>query len=99
MRAVELQKSESVKTETAKTDKVKKSKLSREEEKQIKRKIQYLERDMEKLEAASKIIEEKMADPAFYKSPDFNKENDSYQKMQKELEDKMNQWEELVEKL
>jgi len=54
---------------------------------------------MEKLEAASKVIEDKMADPAFYKDPDFNKENDAYLKMQKELNEKMEQWEELVEKL
>ncbi len=103
MRAVELQKSHSTDNSSnqsaQKDNSAKVAKLSRDEEKAIKRKIQYLERDMEKLEAASKVIEEKMADPAFYKDPDFNKENDAYQKMQKELEDKMNQWEELVEKL
>lgn len=103
MRAVELQKSESASTASAETTKEKssgkESKLSRDEEKAIKRKIQYLERDMEKLEASSKIIEEKMADPAFYKDPDFNKENDAYQKMQNDLEEKMAEWEELVEKL
>jgi len=103
MRAVELQKSkEAASNSTQNTQNViatQKSKLSRDEEKQIKRKIQYLERDMEKLEESSKVIEEKMADPAFYKDPDFNKENDAYQKMQKELNQKMNEWEELVEKL
>ncbi|MEM9547891.1 MAG: ABC-F family ATP-binding cassette domain-containing protein [Bacteroidota bacterium] len=101
MRAVELQKSKESRAQSAsaKTKSVETSKLSREEEKKIKRKIQYLERDMEKLEAASKVIEEKMADPAFYKDPDFNKENDAYLKMQKELNEKMEEWEELVEKL
>lgn len=103
MRAVELQKSnvaKVAKSAPVKEVPVKKEpKLSREEEKQIKRKIQYLERDMEKLENASKLIEEKMADPAFFKDPDFNKENDAYQKMQKELEEKMMEWEDLVEKL
>ncbi len=102
MRAVELQKSQisnSPASSSKQNKDIKSSKLSREEEKLIKRKIQYLERDMEKLEEASKIIEEKMADPTFYKDPDFNKENDAYQKMQKELNDKMTQWEELVEKL
>jgi ATP-binding cassette subfamily F protein 3 len=103
MRAVELQKSQNavsnVVQKPSKEIKVEASKLSREEEKVIKRKIQYLERDMEKLENASKLIEEKMADPAFYKDPDFNKENDAYQKMQKELEEKMSEWEDLVEQL
>ena len=99
MRAVELQKSESPKKSDPKPVENKQPKLSRDEEKRIKRKIQYLERDMEKLETASKVIEDKMADPAFYKDPDFNKENEAYQKMQKELEEKMMEWEELVEKL
>jgi len=103
MRAVELQKSQSEASASNKTngksEEIKQSKLSREEEKQIKRKIQYLERDMEKLEANSKVIEVKMADPAFYNNPDFNNQNDAYQKMQKDLEEKMTQWEELVEKL
>ena len=74
-------------------------KLSRDEEKSIKRKIQYLERDMEKLEVDSKVVEEKMADPAFYNDPSFNDENDRYQKMQSELDQKMTEWEEWVEKL
>ena len=103
MRAVELQKSQTASTQKAKSNKPVAaspvSKLSRDEEKQIKRKIQYLERDMEKLEIASKVIQDKMADPAFYKDPDFNKENDAYQKMQSELNEKMSEWEELVEKL
>ncbi|MDF1699092.1 MAG: ABC-F family ATP-binding cassette domain-containing protein [Saprospiraceae bacterium] len=103
MRAVELQKSTTQKTKTSEqppeSNAIAPKKLSREEEKQIKRKIQYLERDMEKLEGESKQIEEKMADPAFYKDPDFNKENDRYQQMQKELNKKMEEWEEWVEKL
>jgi len=100
MRAVELQKSESKpkNTNTAKA-KPAENKLSRDEEKAIKRKIQYLERDMEKLETKSKEIEDKMGDPAFYKDPSFNDENDRYQKMQKKLGEKMEEWEMLVEKL
>ena len=101
MRAVELQKSEnSNSTKSVKNQpKTKSNSLSRDEEKSIKRKIQYLERDMTKLEEESKVIEEKMADPAFYKDPAFNEENDKYQKMQKTLEDKMEEWEVLVDKL
>jgi len=103
MRAVEMQKSEAEKTENTQ-DNVSNQKsvtpqLSREEEKRIKRKIQYLERDMEKLEAASKVIEEKMADPAFYKDPEFDKENMAYQKLQKDLSEKMEEWEGLVGQL
>jgi ATP-binding cassette subfamily F protein 3 len=103
MRQVELQKSENKKKsesiKPAQEVKTSTPKLSRDEEKAIKRKIQYLERDMEKLEANSKLIEDKMADPAFYKDPSFNDENDRYQKMQSELEQKMNEWEEWVEQL
>ncbi len=102
MRQVEMQKS-AIKKEEKKPIANKiietKPKLSREEEKSIKRKIQYLERDMEKLEKESKIIEEKMADPAFYKDPSFNEQNNAYQKMQSELEAKMEEWELQVEKL
>jgi len=102
MRQVELQKSELAKKFDAKPKAKQLSttpKLSRDEEKAIKRKIQYLERDMEKLETESKAIEEKMADPAFYKDPSFNEENAKYLKMQKDLDAKMENWESLVEQL
>ena len=99
MRAVELQKTSESDSNNKSSTTQPIQKLSREEEKRIKRKIQYLERDMEKLEEESKKIEEKMADPAFYKDPEFNKENDRYQKMQKELAEKMAEWEDWVEKL
>jgi len=104
MRAVELQKSDAPAKKVApqvkkKTAEVAKPKMSRDEEKQLKRKIQYLERDMEKLEKSSQVIEEKMMDPSFYKDPSFNDENANYQKMQSDLSEKMTQWEELVEKL
>ncbi len=103
MRQVEMQKSENKKVdETPKPKQEVKAtvpKLSRDEEKSIKRKVQYLERDMEKLEADSKIVEDKMADPSFYKDPSFNDENDRYQKMQNELGQKMEEWEKWVEKL
>lgn len=102
MRAVEMQKS-NTKPESAPKTVVKQKptepKLSREEEKAVKRQIQYLERDMEKLESAGKEIEVKMADPAFYNDPKFHAENEKYQKMQGELEQKMSEWESLVEKL
>lgn len=102
MRAVEMQKS-NVKPENdpepVVQEKSTEPKLSREEEKAVKRQIQYLERDMEKLESAGKEIEVKMADPAFYSDPTFHAENEKYQKMQGELEQKMSEWESLVEKL
>lgn len=100
MREVELQKS--VKKPAEKIVEVKKDvqpALSREDEKKIKRKIQYLERDIDKLESKKAQIEEKMADPSFFKSPDFTKENDAYLKIQSELENMTMEWENLVEQL
>ena len=54
---------------------------------------------MEKLEKDSKVISDKMADPAFYKDLTFNEQNAKYQEMQKELGAKMEEWEVWVEKL
>ena len=101
MRQVELQKSENAKPKAKAAPVAQKqvSSLSRDEEKAIKRKIQYLERDMEKLEKENSEIEAKMGDPSFFKDPNFNVENDRYVKQQKELETKMEEWEELVDKL
>ncbi len=77
--------------------KIKKNILSRDEEKKIKRKIQYLERDIDKMESQCKEIEIKMADPAFYRSTEFEPENKKYLLLQKKLKEKTKEWEDLVE--
>jgi len=104
MRAVELQKSASKSSNPKpKKEEVKKvevkTQLSREDEKKIRRQIQYIERDIANLEADMKVIEDKMLDPDFFKAPEFDAENEKYLKMKETLNEKTEEWEELVEKL
>ncbi len=99
MRAVELQKSNIKKAAKVVVKPAKVKTMSREDEKQLKRKIQYLERDISKIEEDCKVIEDKMADPMFYKSTEFDGENKKYKVLQSNRENKTNEWEKLVELL
>jgi ATP-binding cassette, subfamily F, member 3 len=73
-------------------------KVDFEEQKKAKRRIQILERDIEKLEKEIAIITEKMMDSAFYSSPDFDKANQDYLNKKSKLDNIMSEWEEMVEK-
>jgi ATP-binding cassette subfamily F protein 3 len=75
----------------------KKVPLSREDQKQMKRKIQYLERDIEKLENEIAKIEVQIANPDFYSSSDSKSTLDSYSKLKSNLKSKIQEWENLVE--
>jgi ATP-binding cassette, subfamily F, member 3 len=73
-------------------------KIDFEEQKKARRKIQLLERDIEKLEKEMSLHSEKMMDPTFYSSPDFEKVNQAYNTKKAQLDTITLQWEELVEK-
>lgn len=68
-----------------------------EEQKKAKRKIGNLERDIEKLEKEIAAITEKMGDPAFYATPEFDKANAQYKTKQEQLQSTTAEWERLVE--
>ncbi|MBK9257492.1 MAG: ABC-F family ATP-binding cassette domain-containing protein [Saprospiraceae bacterium] len=61
----------------------------------IKRQIQYIERDIEKLEGEMKLLEIKLSDPNFYNSPEFTTVNKNYSNLENKLTDKMLEWENL----
>lgn len=93
MRDVELQKKEntSESNSTSSTAKV----IDSEDARKIKKQIQYLERDIEKMENDLKLIEIKLSDPNFYTDPAFTETNKKYKNIQDSLENKMLDWENL----
>jgi len=84
-------------------DKVKtstqKATISGVELKKMKRKVQYLERDIENLEVEIEKIQNQMYDADFYKDPGKDDIISKHKKLKKELEGKMADWETEAEKL
>ena len=74
-------------------------KIDHKEQKNLKRKLQYVERDIEKIEVKMKEIEQLMVDPEFYKNPEFDKKNQEYLSMKSDLESLNEEWEVLAEKI
>lgn len=72
------------------------SNFDREEIKKAKRKIQYLERDIESLEVEIANLLEKLNDVDFYKSDAFQKVNKDLKDKQEMLATKSIEWENLV---
>ena len=92
MRQVELQKTEGGNTIVhAVTDKV----VDSADTKKIKKQINYVERDIEKLESEIQLIEIKLSDPNFYNDSKFLETNKTYKSLQEKLEGKMLEWENL----
>ncbi len=77
--------------------KPKKQQASRDEIKKKRRTLQYVERDMEKLESKAGEIEEQMADPAFYQQSDHQEIIAKYKQYKAEIESKMEEWESCAE--
>lgn len=73
--------------------------IDRKEQKQLKRRLQYVERDMEKVESKMKEIEQMMLDPAFYQNPEFEQKNQTYLNLKEKHEHLNLEWEELAEKI
>ena len=62
----------------------------------MKRKVQYLERDIEKLEKQIAECQNKMIDPDFYKDPSSNEILVLHSNLKSELNKKIDEWEQLV---
>jgi len=96
MRAVELQKSAS-QAEAKPTQPQGATKgvsnLSRDELKKLRRKVQYIERDIEKLEAEQAALNKQMQDPKFYMDPSFVTVSKQHTELQEKIESKTAEWE------
>lgn len=73
--------------------------IDQAEQKQIKRKIQYLERDIEKVEEEIAKLGELLADPGFYQTKEFVETSNKLKELQLKNEQYMAQWESLVSQL
>ncbi|HMP31457.1 MAG TPA: hypothetical protein PKD85_17785, partial [Saprospiraceae bacterium] len=71
--------------------------LDREEQKKIKRRLQYLERDIESTEKQIAEWNQMMVDPSFYMKPEFSQVAKKLDDAQKKLEILMSDWEEAAE--
>ena len=71
--------------------------IDRETLKKKRREMQYIERDIAKIEEQKVKIELKMADPSFFMQDGHQDEIDKYSKLKSELEAKMALWEEVAE--
>lgn len=69
------------------------SKLTREEEKKIRRSIQYIERDIEKAEKEIAAIEQKLMDPNVFKSPEGQDLSQKHIKLKEEVSALEEKWE------
>lgn len=67
--------------------------LSYEERKKLKRKINYAERDISKIEEKMAGYKKEMEDPKFFMQPDSDEKMKAFGKLEKELESKMEEWE------
>ena len=102
MRAVEMQKSEVAEEQkAAKREEAKAAEpsLSREELKKLRRQVQYIERDIEKLEAEQAKLNKQMQDPKFYMDPSFVEVSKQHTELQAQIDSKTAEWELVVEQL
>jgi ATP-binding cassette subfamily F protein 3 len=75
------------------------STLNHEELKKMKRRLQYLERDIENAEKTVMELSDFMADPASYMKPEFSKNAQKLKETQHKLDIWMEEWEALAEQL
>ncbi len=75
------------------------STLSYEERKQLKRQLDYVERDIEKFNAHKEGIELKMAQPEVMNSPEFSELSQEHASLIQKIQDKEKEWEQLVTQL
>lgn len=86
-------------TKVQKKPEAEKPKISDEDLKKLKRKLQYIERDIEKLEKKKSDFELKMADADFYHSPDYANAVKQYDQTKKDIAKKNKEWEVVAEQL
>ena len=75
------------------------STLNYEEKKKLKRKINYVERDIAKLEEKISAFQKEMSDPAFFMQADSDAKMKALGVAEKELDAKMEEWEEFTTKM
>ncbi len=78
---------------------VKSSTLNYEERKKLQRKINYVERDIAKIEVKIKELQTEMNDPKFFMQADSDSKMKSLSDLEKELDAKMIEWEEYTNKM
>ncbi|MCB0703682.1 MAG: ABC-F family ATP-binding cassette domain-containing protein [Saprospiraceae bacterium] len=71
--------------------------ISQEERKRLLRNLRNAEKTVEKLEAASMKMELQMADPAFYGTPEAEQTIQNYQKLKRDIEEALHNWEKAQE--
>lgn len=91
----EVEKKTKVKKETPQE----KPKISDEDLKKLKRKLQYVERDIEKLESKKQKLELKMGEESFYASADSEAILKKYEDIKKDIVIKNKEWEQLAEEV
>lgn len=96
MREIETRKESNQSSNIAPKDEVVVNHL---EQKEFKKRMKYVERDIAKFEVEMKDIEALMADPTFYQSKEFDAKNDAYNKAKSKYDQLMIEWEELAEKI
>ncbi len=97
LRVYAHQKNKSTNENLANESEQKKPSLTFEERKKLNRQLQYLERDIEKLESSLANSREKMADPEFYHQSNANDLMIEFKKMEEELERKTVEWEKVCD--
>lgn len=76
-----------------------KQEIDHDEQKKLKRRLGYVERDMEKLETQKQSLNERMQDPAFYQDPEFVVVSKKIKDIDDQLSTLMIEWEELADKI
>ena len=100
MRDVELSKPKNIKVAGIVAPIVEiKPEIDREELKKLKRQLQYVERDINKLEEKIAAINIKLADPVTYASDDFVPLQKDHALLKSDLDKKMEEWELVAEKI
>lgn len=94
----DFEKGKEGKEETQSKTKAKPS-LNADESKKLKKKLRYVERDVEKIETEIKKFEVEMAVEGFYQRTDMQHVIDAYNERKVALKGKTQEWEELVESL
>lgn len=93
MRSIELQKKTQLPNTSPSTPV---STLSAQDERQLKKQLNNLEREISKLESKIKVFEDEMAHPDFYTSDNYKERSQKYEDLKSNLVEKMEEWEEVI---
>lgn len=94
MRSIELQKKSEPDNKTVLTSP--QPVISAQEERQLKKQLHQVEREIARLESRISDIENEMSHPEFYTGDTYLETSRKYDELKKNLQDKMEEWEEVV---